>query len=136
MGLVQGGTKLLLAVVREQKTMAPLCSQGRTRSFPEEPRSLKDAGGPGVPSAMSAAAESDKAPLVLEEPGSLTLILWRTSWAEIVFSHDVTGLHVNRTPIHIHSCLEPWLAPRGNFSRLRHEPKILKCQTCFHDPIP
>lgn len=25
-GLVQGGAKLLLAVVREQKTMAPLCS--------------------------------------------------------------------------------------------------------------
>lgn len=33
MGLVQGGAKLLLAVVKGQKTKVPQCSQGRRRHF-------------------------------------------------------------------------------------------------------
>lgn len=128
---------MLLAIVREQKTMTPQCSQGRRMYF-----SLRSHGLWRILVTPGAQVSCKPLPKVTRLPG-----LGGTAWAsdpipvdahlgQIVFSHDVARLHVNRPAIHIHSCLEPWLEPRGNFSRPRHEPKNLKFQTCFHDPIP
>lgn len=43
---------------------------------------------------------------------------------EIVFRDDVAGLYVNRPIIYVHGAgLEPWMEPKGSFSRSRHDPR-------------
>lgn len=48
---------------------------------------------------------------------------------EIVFQDDVVGLYVNRSILFIHRIgLEPWIGPKENSSRSRHDPRTWNCR--------
>lgn len=67
---------------------------------------------------------------VLERHVSLALFLQDECLrVEIVFQDDVAGLYVNKLIFCMHEVdLEPWIGPKGNSFRSRHDPRTWNCR--------